>query len=295
MISLTRAMAIDHAADGIRVNCIAPGPVYTPMVYARGMSAEAREQRRKASALGVEGTGWDIGHAVRFLLSDHARYITGQTLVVDGGVTLQARRARSARDHCIEGAMPMARVPYLDLRTCPPENQELLTRKANIYRALAHSPNGLRAFTRLGGFIRYKSRLDPRLRELAILKVGYLTRAPYEWSHHVEIGRSSASRTSDIRALIEEAEGRPSTLEPLAKAVLAAAREMTQDLAISDATFAALREGLDNERIVDLVADHRLLQRRGAPAGQPADRRRGRVPALPGRVSAAAAGTKESA
>lgn len=90
VISLTRAMAVDHAADGIRVNCIAPGPVYTPMVYARGMSDEAREQRRRASALGIEGTGWDVGHAVRFLLSDHARYITGQTLVVDGGVTLQA-------------------------------------------------------------------------------------------------------------------------------------------------------------------------------------------------------------
>ena len=90
VIGLTRAMAIDHAKDGIRVNCIAPGPVYTPMVYADGMSELARDQRRKASALGVEGTGWDIGHAVRFLLSDHARYITGHTLVVDSGTTLQS-------------------------------------------------------------------------------------------------------------------------------------------------------------------------------------------------------------
>ncbi len=98
VIALTRAMAVDHAADGIRVNCIAPGPVYTPMVYARGMSDEAREQRRRASALGIEGTGWDVGHAVRFLLSDHARYITGQTLVVDGGVTLQAP-ARDNQSH----------------------------------------------------------------------------------------------------------------------------------------------------------------------------------------------------
>ena len=98
VISLTRAMAVDHAADGIRVNCIAPGPVYTPMVYARGMSDEARAQRRRASALGIEGTGWDVGHAVRFLLSDHARYITGQTLVVDGGVTLQAP-ARDNQSH----------------------------------------------------------------------------------------------------------------------------------------------------------------------------------------------------
>jgi NAD(P)-dependent dehydrogenase (short-subunit alcohol dehydrogenase family) len=88
VIALTRAMAVDHGKDGIRVNCVAPGPVYTPMVYGRGMSAEARDQRRRASVLGLEGTGWDVGRAVRFLLSDHARYITGQTLVVDGGVTL---------------------------------------------------------------------------------------------------------------------------------------------------------------------------------------------------------------
>jgi NAD(P)-dependent dehydrogenase (short-subunit alcohol dehydrogenase family) len=90
VIALTRAMAVDHGPDGIRVNCVAPGPVYTPMVYARGMSDAARDRRRKASVLGIEGTGWDIGHAVRFLLSDHARYITGHTLVVDGGTTLTA-------------------------------------------------------------------------------------------------------------------------------------------------------------------------------------------------------------
>ena len=90
VIALTRAMAVDHAKDHIRVNCVAPGPVYTPMVYAAGMTEDARERRRKASALGIEGTGWDVGHAIRFLLSDHARYITGQTLVVDGGVSLLA-------------------------------------------------------------------------------------------------------------------------------------------------------------------------------------------------------------
>jgi NAD(P)-dependent dehydrogenase (short-subunit alcohol dehydrogenase family) len=90
VIALTRAMAVDHGREGIRVNCVAPGPVYTPMVYAGGMTAAARERRRTASALQREGTGWDIGHAVRFLLSDHARYITGQTLVVDGGTTLTA-------------------------------------------------------------------------------------------------------------------------------------------------------------------------------------------------------------
>jgi NAD(P)-dependent dehydrogenase (short-subunit alcohol dehydrogenase family) len=91
VITLTRAMAVDHGPDGIRVNCVAPGPVYTPMVYAEGMSETARERRRQASLLGIEGSGWDIGYAVRFLLSDQARFITGQTLVVDGGATLTGR------------------------------------------------------------------------------------------------------------------------------------------------------------------------------------------------------------
>ena len=62
--------------------------MYKRQVYQRGMSAAARDRRRTASALKIEGTGWDIGHAVRFLLSDYARYITGHVLVVDGGTTL---------------------------------------------------------------------------------------------------------------------------------------------------------------------------------------------------------------
>ena len=79
VIALTRAMAVDHGREGIRVNCVAPGPVYTPMVYQRGMSTAARDQRRQASALGIEGTGWDIGHAVRFLLSDSRALHHGPT------------------------------------------------------------------------------------------------------------------------------------------------------------------------------------------------------------------------
>ncbi|MEL0114549.1 MAG: SDR family oxidoreductase [Rickettsiales bacterium] len=96
VIALSKAMAIDHGPDGIRVNCIAPGPVYTPMVYGRGMSDAARAARKKASILGIEGEGWDIGQGVRFLLSEQARFITGQTLVIDGGATLRGPERDSA-------------------------------------------------------------------------------------------------------------------------------------------------------------------------------------------------------
>src|ERR1035438_1332759 len=78
VIALTQAMAVDHGAQGIRVNCVFPCPVYTPMVYTRGMTEQARDARRRASVLGLEGNGWDIGAAVRFLLSGQARFITGQ-------------------------------------------------------------------------------------------------------------------------------------------------------------------------------------------------------------------------
>ena len=98
VIGITKAMAIDHGPEGIRVNCIAPGPVFTPMVEKDGMDPELRRQRAEASILGTEGTGWDIGNAVRFLLSNRARYITGQTLVVDAGLTLRAP-ARESQHH----------------------------------------------------------------------------------------------------------------------------------------------------------------------------------------------------
>lgn len=89
VITLTEAMAVDHGAQGVRVNCVAPGPVWTPMVGGNDMPAELRDKRRRASLLGIEGTAWDVAHAVRFLASAEARYITGQTLAVDGGVLLR--------------------------------------------------------------------------------------------------------------------------------------------------------------------------------------------------------------
>lgn len=147
----------------------------------------------------------------------------------------------------------MARLPYLERSDLAPEYQDLLARNINLFRAMVHSPEGARAFNGLGHFIRFKSRLDPRLREMAILQVGYLTRSVYEYTHHIKIGRDFGVTDDDIRAIAAETAGKPTALEPLAKAVLRAAREMTQGLAASEETFAALREKLDPERLTDLV------------------------------------------
>ena len=87
--TLTQALAVDHGPDGIRANCILPGPVYTPMVYAAGMSDELRERRRLASLLQIEGEPWDIAWAAVYLASDEAKYVTGLIMPVDGGVTVR--------------------------------------------------------------------------------------------------------------------------------------------------------------------------------------------------------------
>jgi alkylhydroperoxidase family enzyme len=147
----------------------------------------------------------------------------------------------------------MARVPYLEMSDLAVENQDLLRRRISLTQALVNSPNAARAFGALGQFIRFGSKLDPRLRELAILQVGWLARSPYEWSHHVKLGHDFGVSDDDIHALIDDTAGKPTQLDELAKTVLRAAREMTLDGAMSDATFATLHKSLGSELIVDLT------------------------------------------
>ena len=85
VVGLTKSLAGDHGRDNIRVNCIAPGLVYGPMVAPR-MDDDLRQRRREASPLGTEGSGWDVGWAAVFLASDEARWITGVVLPVDAGL-----------------------------------------------------------------------------------------------------------------------------------------------------------------------------------------------------------------
>jgi NAD(P)-dependent dehydrogenase (short-subunit alcohol dehydrogenase family) len=84
-----RTVAVQLGPQGVRINAIAPGTVWTPMV--EGLGPEARERRRKASPLGTEGTGWDVGWGAVYLASDESRWVTGQVLVIDAGLTATTR------------------------------------------------------------------------------------------------------------------------------------------------------------------------------------------------------------
>jgi alkylhydroperoxidase family enzyme len=147
----------------------------------------------------------------------------------------------------------MARLPYLDPADLAPEHKHLLSRNINLLRVLTHNPEAATAFHGVGMYIRHHSKLDPRLRELAILQVGWLARSPYEWSHHVKISYDFGVTDDDIKALIDESAGKPNKLEPLAKTVLRAAREMTTGGAMTDATYAELAKTFDGPRMIDLT------------------------------------------
>jgi alkylhydroperoxidase family enzyme len=147
----------------------------------------------------------------------------------------------------------MARVPYINQSELSTEYRDLLTRPANVFRALANSPDLLRAYMQFGMWMRTQCELDPRLRELAILQVGYMMKNEYEYSHHLKIAGDYGVTDEDIRALIASNEGKPNELGEVERLVLAASQQMTDDGTITDEVWAALSNHLDVARIVELV------------------------------------------
>ena len=147
----------------------------------------------------------------------------------------------------------MARLPYLDEDDLADEDKDIVKRPINLNRALAHSPGAARKFGGVGNYIRFGSSLDPRLREMAILQVGYLTKSPYEYSHHLKIGRDFGVAETDVAAIETETAGGDSGLPDLDRAVLRGAREMTERMKLSDETYAVWSENLSDAHIVDLT------------------------------------------
>jgi NAD(P)-dependent dehydrogenase (short-subunit alcohol dehydrogenase family) len=94
VVLLTKNMAIDYGRMGIRVNCICPGFIDTPMlrsVMGLDVMSQVRDRYRDAHVLGRFGKPEEIASAALFLASDDGSFVTGHALVVDGGFTAGAR------------------------------------------------------------------------------------------------------------------------------------------------------------------------------------------------------------
>jgi meso-butanediol dehydrogenase/(S,S)-butanediol dehydrogenase/diacetyl reductase len=89
VVNLTRNMAVDHAPDGVRVNCICPGGTSTPMLRAHTRDEAIMEEYARLVPMGRVGTPEEMAAGIAFLASDDASYITGVALTIDGGVTAQ--------------------------------------------------------------------------------------------------------------------------------------------------------------------------------------------------------------
>ena len=147
----------------------------------------------------------------------------------------------------------MARVPYRSADELAEEHRDLLARPINLFRGLANSPEAFARFHALGEWIRWDCELDPRLRELVILQVGYLTHSPYEFSHHIEIGRKFGVTDEDIQGLIDLADGRQTHFTNEEHDLLEATVRLTEDTTVPADLWDRLATRMSPGRLVDFV------------------------------------------
>jgi len=152
----------------------------------------------------------------------------------------------------------MARVKLLKSEEAAPEIREMFQKLEengrpllNIFRAVGNSPQVGRNFLRLGNAILFKGTLAPPLRELAILRVGDINQARYEWTQHVRIASRVGVKKEQIEALPDWEKS--DTFNSQERAVLKYTDELTRNIRVEDETFAGVRSFLNDEGIVELT------------------------------------------
>ena len=149
----------------------------------------------------------------------------------------------------------MPRIPYFEVDSATGKHAEFLDKlkpHLNIYRMLANSEAGLKGFVRMGNALLYRCELDAGLRELAIVRVGRLSRAAYEVFQHERIAREAGVAEEKIAAL------RDATIEAPAftdheKAVLRYTDDVVRNVKASDKTLKAIQAFLSPGAVVELT------------------------------------------
>lgn len=152
-----------------------------------------------------------------------------------------------------------ARVPYLNREDLPEADRVIFDNLeaerhqpvGNIYRALAHTPKLLRRFLALGGTLRNRTELDPKLRELALMTVGRITGADYEFIHHWNLARSVGVSREQLEALADFE--RSPLFSADERAVMRYAAEATANVRVSDTAWDAAMAALGTRKMMELV------------------------------------------
>jgi len=155
----------------------------------------------------------------------------------------------------------MARVPLLDREALPPADRDIYDSyvevrgrgPSDIHRAIANAPNLLRAYMPLSNELRFGTKLDPRLRELAIVTVGWITRIDHEFTAHSKMALAVGVRQEQLDQ-IGNYETSP-VFNAQERAVIQFSLASTQAVRVSDVVFEQLRKYFDDTLIVELVME----------------------------------------
>ena len=147
----------------------------------------------------------------------------------------------------------MARVPYPDPTKLSPETQDVLGKMPplNIFRMMAGGEGLLRAFTRMGNYLLFKSKLDPILREIAIIRTGVLSKAKYEVHQHERIGRDLGMSDALIAAMHKGPDD--PALNEMQRMVMRYTDDVVRNVRAGDATFKPLSERLSLQEMQELT------------------------------------------
>lgn len=148
------------------------------------------------------------------------------------------------------------RVPFADVEKIAAEFKDLEPYKlngklVNIFAVLMNHPKLFRAWGRFGGYILSNEQtLSPRDREMAILRIGWLNQAPYEWEQHVRIGKTTGLTEGDIERITK---GPKTGWNRHDAALLQAADDLFEHSIVSDETWSTLSEKYNTQQVMDLV------------------------------------------
>jgi 4-carboxymuconolactone decarboxylase len=147
----------------------------------------------------------------------------------------------------------MARLPYPEPQAVTDKARELLDKLQpfNLFRMLSHSDHLFGPFVRFGNAFLFKGKLDPVLREIAILRVGYLSNASYEIHQHERLARSLAMSDALIDAIKQGPDA--DTFTPMQRNVMRFVDELVHNVRASDATFDPLRRELSIQQMQELT------------------------------------------